>query len=844
MACKYILTIDSKEYSFNTATDAIKFAKDNGIYDETLKAFKPTRRTEDLTAMLRQSNLGEKNFTKPHFLEAQEKHLKMFVNLEKQVQYFTAISAPMSLTKGLNKSFEEGIDRINEQIGMLGIGKDDLDSAVPFDVRYLLTGDPKYPHNEGAYVHKITASNIERMQEVNSLSRTIFMERTPSYLQIANMNLANIKSNIFNDKILAMKDELSAFIQIAAYKNWLKLSDKMTPTLRNSLIYDGTDETSIVDIVREAQKLAPTNTFLHFILPVDTVVRASKKTNKKNVLNRDLLNTIEGRTRGKLEPDMITSMMDSFTELYQTNRFYAEALFDYLIVKDGLMFKNKSFIRMLPTYLFKDMSTATDAATRLLAARSTGELRALMGDLHKQEIYNSNGDQITYFSKEEIDKYREFFTTDNVLAARDAMFRKVFGMSYEDLFSTFNRLYSTDIKNQYNLQYVKLNRPGGASLVSTTKEAGDAYLNISYDPTPEAAEELFAEMLAIGFEEVDDRNFKFKRFVKNRDKEGNNNLYQLVSVTRNGEVYEGDEMTPTGQILAVGNKAKYKLVKPVGASNSTPMANLGRIPTREQMEKNVEKKAGRPLWQNTPKTSAVKAPVVDPLAEQKSIMQKAFSRTGQTDAERLKYVPPTPEAPKPINIYAGTGENADLSNFANRPFQENEDDPKYNNVEAAFQHSKLAFADPITQQPLAVQSANWSTITGAEAKALGKQIKGLNSNEWDSVRVGIMKDFIIASFEQNPEAKAKLLATGDSVLTHTQDKGFWGKEFPKLLMEVREELRNPPADPEVNPTTEPTEPTNGPKYGTFGGLKVRLDYNPEDMPLDFLDDEQADKEEC
>ena len=52
-----------------------------------------------------------------------------------------------------------------------------------------------------------------------------------------------------------------------------------------------------------------------------------------------------------------------------------------------------------------------------------------------------------------------------------------------------------------------------------------------------------------------------------------------------------------------------------------------------------------------------------------------------------------------------------------------------------------------------------------------------------------MKALLKASFEQNPQAAQRLLDTGNATLTHTQDKGKWGTEFPKLLMEVREELR-------------------------------------------------------
>ena len=52
-----------------------------------------------------------------------------------------------------------------------------------------------------------------------------------------------------------------------------------------------------------------------------------------------------------------------------------------------------------------------------------------------------------------------------------------------------------------------------------------------------------------------------------------------------------------------------------------------------------------------------------------------------------------------------------------------------------------------------------------------------------------MKEGLLESFKQNPKALAKLLATGNATLTHTQDKGKWGTEFPRLLMEVRNELK-------------------------------------------------------
>ena len=65
-----------------------------------------------------------------------------------------------------------------------------------------------------------------------------------------------------------------------------------------------------------------------------------------------------------------------------------------------------------------------------------------------------------------------------------------------------------------------------------------------------------------------------------------------------------------------------------------------------------------------------------------------------------------------------------------------------------------------------------------------------------------MKELLLESFKQNPDSLKKLLATGNAELTHTQEspKSKWRTEFPKLLMEVREELKS--QQPSTQPTTE------------------------------------------
>lgn len=152
-----------------------------------------------------------------------------------------------------------------------------------------------------------------------------------------------------------------------------------------------------------------------------------------------------------------------------------------------------------------------------------------------------------------------------------------------------------------------------------------------------------------------------------------------------------------------------------------------------------------------------------------------------------------------VNIYAGTGENADLSNFAIRPFTHYFNDgsaKEFQSVEQAFQYIKASeFADTRSndgntrQSGKSIQAEIMDTTTGSQLRSLGRQIRNLNVQAWDRSSSFVMKQLLKESFEQNPQALQRLLSTGNSILTHIQDKGKWGNEFPKLLMEVREDLR-------------------------------------------------------
>lgn len=88
----------------------------------------------------------------------------------------------------------------------------------------------------------------------------------------------------------------------------------------------------------------------------------------------------------------------------------------------------------------------------------------------------------------------------------------------------------------------------------------------------------------------------------------------------------------------------------------------------------------------------------------------------------------------------------------------------------------------------------------AQAKRAGRLIDPMRE-DWDDVKVGIMRDIVSEKFNQNPELKEKLLATGWSVLQegNLHNDRIWGVCPPhsdhgenllgKILMDIRRDFR-------------------------------------------------------
>ena len=216
-----------------------------------------------------------------------------------------------------------------------------------------------------------------------------------------------------------------------------------------------------------------------------------------------------------------------------------------------------------------------------------------------------------------------------------------------------------------------------------------------------------------------------------------------------------------------------------------------------------------------------------------------FSTNTINQTNELDVNQPTKETK--INIYAGTNENSELSNFAIRPFTTNVETPSgektytFQSVEQGFHFYKALVANNavVAKQILA-------TTNGGQLKKLtnrsnlpmtSEQIK-----EWDSTSKSIMLNLMYDSYTQNPNAVQKLLATGDATITHKgpYKADRWTKDFPEIVMTVRDMLKE---EGFVNQQENVQEQSNDPMLNYQGYVNFVTNLNQTGNPNVLTEEE-------
>jgi N-glycosidase YbiA len=142
------------------------------------------------------------------------------------------------------------------------------------------------------------------------------------------------------------------------------------------------------------------------------------------------------------------------------------------------------------------------------------------------------------------------------------------------------------------------------------------------------------------------------------------------------------------------------------------------------------------------------------------------------------------------NFYRTNEPYGEFSNFA--PFPIRLEGKTWPTSEHYFQAQKFAGTDDAHAE--AIRKANSPML----AAHMGRDRKKKLRRDWESAKVSIMREAVLAKFEQHEQLRELLLSSGEAKLVeHTENDDYWGdggdgsgrNMLGQILMDVRRELR-------------------------------------------------------
>ena len=123
----------------------------------------------------------------------------------------------------------------------------------------------------------------------------------------------------------------------------------------------------------------------------------------------------------------------------------------------------------------------------------------------------------------------------------------------------------------------------------------------------------------------------------------------------------------------------------------------------------------------------------------------------------MKVTYPCPRVASPLFFHNPEGEDGFISNWFVAPFVA--DGILCQTVEQAFMLAKARFFGDV-----AIETALRNEKKPKKCKQQGRSMAGFNAKTWNEASKIVIADLIRAKFDQHPELRRKLLATGNRVL--------------------------------------------------------------------------------
>ena len=444
---KELLASTNKNVSLNSLAmiDSIKTFNDLGIdyTNETVNQI--TNRANDITNLDQLKQFYAAAVTQVHAINA-------FERLQKQSKNFIRINALSRLNQGFKSSFSD-MQNVWDMIDMFKI-----------DTGALLRGDREYTKlskdSDMLYDIKEVLENNEDMKQmlihflkINEISKEFVISQTDYFERIFRKITENLRTGITDraNTLKQIKEDFLSYLSLNAYKNmFIKRGQEIPfkPELMYSDLIDPNDPKGLNSrtIVQELNDLLadPKNSSLKRNLFIRTITKELNKISKTdiNVLFPSNIHALSVRvdritanSRKKIDVQMRRRIVNAFRELMSSEnskiRHFADSLFHYLILKDGLQFKNGSFIKYLPAEMYQDYSDILEKVNY-----------ALRNNIWESDESNEGLNDIVGMTKKEIeDSFISLF-------ARDPNNKDLFiRVTEEDLTNANNNTYIVSQKH-------------------------------------------------------------------------------------------------------------------------------------------------------------------------------------------------------------------------------------------------------------------------------------------------------------------------------------------------------------------------------------------------------------
>lgn len=359
-----------------------------------------------LTEALKFSEGLQTDMTKNQFLTLQKLVMDTMLTQRKYAEFLRNMVDVLGLLKGMKKTWAES-DKVFDAIKKLGIEmylkkSSDPNKLDSYDFRHVdgfaedskEGGEMKYPFDLLPIFKndKLINVNMKVFKMINIYGEKFFITRTPLAEKIKSKVSSQMRAGFmdYEDNRNSFSRSLISYFTIASYRNMFSKSFKIDDLFNNKL------HKKLYSLLSKEE--FKNNEFLKFLNATST--EYSNKRNK-SIFEGLTLYKLEGNTRTKNNPDFVTLLMDGFRQLNsslddEAKDFTVDA-FNYLVMKDGLQFKNNSFIRQIEPYFLSRMTSSLDIVQDLLSNDKT---------IHSfRSVFGTNEDQV-------MNDFVELFTSD------------------------------------------------------------------------------------------------------------------------------------------------------------------------------------------------------------------------------------------------------------------------------------------------------------------------------------------------------------------------------------------------------------------------------------------------